>query len=461
MGKISMNALAKVGKVIRCSWLRYEPQDEEEAYNELLQPSNVRGQQQRSSSVRNVIAQFEQQGSNSNATAALPVNEDTENHDTTCSEKALSGASLFFGLFRSSGAATSVADENNNRNNNLQAERIAANIRAQSSKNPTCLVCQKKIFPTDESTNARNRTYHASCFKCTLCKAKLKNHPDEEHELVGGVHLYLQCSRCNLDNQQKYKPRQLSRVAGEKIVVEDAEQGDIEQVVEAIGDELEEAIYAMIPRCATCGGDFLQYKGEVSIVGSLKYHQECFLTGKPSTGTASLTMDPVHAAKYLPQDIIMKLTSGSGKIFTTLFFVWKDRDDALKSMRSMERSSEISVTYDLDEEARANPNHPSSRYNTRKTLLSIPPSLDDKEENVDLKLDLVGGDQISPQAPSQEGAVSISSAGQRTPVLRGTMGYSKYNLKHSLLIQIPCGTACDTLDLVGSTLTVSIQETPV
>lgn len=455
-----MNALAQVGNVIRCSWLRYEPQDDVEAYNDLLQPATEAGQTvHRSNSVRNVIAQFEQQGSNTNTTSTATVTEEVESNDTTCSEKAWSGASLLFGLFRMGGANTGVAEDNaNDGHNNTQAERIAASVRAHSSKNPTCLVCQKKIFPTDESTTARNRTYHTSCFKCTLCKAKLKNHPDEKHELMGGIHLYLQCSRCHLDNQQKYKPRQLSRVAGEKIVVEDAEQGDIDQVVNAIGDELEEAIYAMIPRCATCGGDFLQYTGEVSIVGSLKYHKECFLTGKPGTGTASLTMDPVQAAKYLPQDIIMRLTSGSGKILTTLFFVWKDRDDVLKSLRSMDRTSEVSVTYYLDEEARANPNHPSNRYNKKKTMLSMPPRLDDNAENIDLKLDLVGGDQISPQSPVQDGAVSISSSAQNVPVLRGKMGYCKYNLRHSMLLQVPFGSEGDVMDLLGSKLTVSIQE---
>ena len=454
LGKITMNSLAKVGRVIRCGWLRYEPQDDEEVYDDLIQRSKQ--ETAKRGSVKSAIAQFEQTSTNAKSTKEeVNLSKDVP----SCSEKAMSGAYLFFGLFRGSTDASSSPDKNNS--NNLQAEKIAASVRAQSSKNPTCLVCQKKIFPTDESTAARNKTYHAGCFKCTLCKSKLKNHPDEEHQLVGGMHyLYLQCRRCKVDNEQKYKPRQVSRVAGEKIVVEGDEQGDIEQVVDAIGDDLEEAIYAMIPRCATCGGDFLHYKGEVSIVGCLKYHQECFLTGKPSAGTASLTMDPTQAAKYLPQDIILRLVSGSGKVLSTLFFVWNDKDEALKSMRSMERTNAISVTYHLDDDARANPNHPSNRNNTKKTMVALPQA-NNGDENIDLKLDLVGGDQISPQAPLQEGAVSISSGYQTPPTLQAKIGYSKYNLRHSLLLQTPCNATCDVLELLGTTLTVSIQETPV
>lgn len=486
---LSMNALAKVGNVIRCGWLRYEPQDDEEVYDDLLRRASILEQQQqqtannsnndnRRSSVASAIAQFEQNSnSQSSLTATAATNSASTNNllegqqqqqlaappqETTCSEKAMSGASLFFGLFgRSSDGGDTASNTGNASSNN------AASVRAQSSKNntnPTCLVCQSRIFPTEDSTRARNKTYHTGCFKCSLCKSKLKNHPDEEHQLMttagaGGHNLYLQCSRCKIDNENKYKPRQLSRVAGEKIVVEDAEQGDIEQVVDAIGDELEVAIFAMIPRCATCGGDFLQYKGEVSIVGSLKYHQECFMTGRPMAGISSaITMDATQAAKYLPKDIILRLASGSsGKVLTTLFFGWKDREVVLKAMRTAEQTNIISASYSLDDEARANPNHRTNRNNAKKTMLTLPRS-NGGDESIDLKLDIVGGDQISPQAPSQEGAVFISSGYQTSPFLEGKIVYSKYNLRHSMILQIPCNVKGDILELLDTKLTVMIKE---
>jgi len=426
-----MNAFSKFNRIIRCDWLHYEPQDEEEAYDDLIQRGTV----------ASAIAQYEQTAINN---SQRPSEQQQQQHQhqqsnnnnntiPTCRQQAVSGASLLLNLFRRSNNNESSSSNQYN-SIETQAERVTATVRVKTSKKQTCAMCQTNIFPTEESTTARNRTYHTSCFKCHLCKSRLKNHPDEQHHqvvVVGGnnKHLYLQCSRCKLDSEQTHKPRQLSRKAGERIVVENEEQGDIVRVVDAIGDDLEEAIFAMIPRCATCGGDFLQYKGELSIIGSLKYHKECLLTGKPSASTASLTVSPKLAAKYLPQDLILRLTLESGKLATTLFFVWKDREEALKSIRNSMNGA-VSVSYHLDDDARANPNHPTNKNYAKKTQLL----LENKDDLNSLKLDVVGADQISPELPVQLGPLSIQVDGS----LEGKIGYRKYGLKHTLVLRVPC-----------------------
>ncbi|CAB9515398.1 expressed unknown protein [Seminavis robusta] len=451
-----MAALTKVGEIIRCGWLRYLPQDDEEAYDELIHRAAT---QKKRGSVADAVAKFE--ASTKAETSLAKQKKDQEDDededlplDATCTQKAISGATVFFGLF---GSGSQSADTNSASQNGSSR----TSFRAAPSNEPTCRVCHKKIFPTDESTSCRNNTYHTGCFRCSQCNAKLKNHPDEEHrELPETKEMFLQCRQCKIDTEQKCKPRQLSRKAGSKIVVEDSEQGDIEQVVDAIGDDLEDALYGMIPRCATCGGDFLTYKGEISIVGSLKYHNECFLTGKPVVGTVSLTLEPLQAAKYLPESIILKLSSNeSCRVISSLFFVWKDREKKLRSMRTdtTQRSDHLTVTFDLDENARANPNYKGVKNSPSKT--SAPLMKCEKGDHSDLTLELIGGDQIAPQPPRLVEPVTVIPGYQRaSPYLKATIGYSKYNLDHTMILTIPCNLSGNVLELLGATLTVIIQE---
>jgi LIM domain len=455
-----MNAFAKVATIIRCGWSRYLPDDEEEAYDELIEQAATERQR---GSVASTVAKFE---------ASAPLNgskskEDEENamvatKDTTCSQMALSGASTLWGFFTgvpSSSDSNIVAAPATNSQQSLH--KFSSSARIRPSNDLMCRICQKKIFPTEESTSCRQNTFHIACFRCSMCGSKMKNHPDEEHTVLPETnHMLLQCRQCKIDNEQKYKPRQLSRIAGERIVVEDSEQGDIEQVVDAIGDDLEDALFAMIPRCATCGGDFLSYKGEVSIVGSLKYHKECFLTGKPTEGLVSLTLDAFQAAKYFPENVILKLSSTeSCRVVTTLFFVWKDKEMALKSMRGdpVQRNDRVTVSFDLDDDARANPNFKGKKSSPTKTTAPLKES--EKGDHSDLVLSLIGGDEIAPQAPKLSKPVEIVSGYQHAPYLDASVAYTKYGLNHSLSLTIPCNLRADALELLGATLTLTIQKT--
>jgi LIM domain len=457
-----MSALAKVATIIRCGWLRYLPEDEEEAYEDLIHQAAA---EQQRGSVARVVAKIE-------ASAPLDGNKarkDKEDivvatNDTTCSQITLSGASKLWGLFTglSSSAVNTTATAATNSQQSRPTSSSGARIRL--SNDPLCRVCQKKIFPTEESTACRHNTYHNACFRCSLCGSKMKNHPDEEHTMLPATnHMFLQCRRCKVDNENKYKPRQLSRVAGERIVVQDSEQGDIEQVVDAIGDELEDALFAMIPRCATCGGDFLSYKGDVSIIGSLKYHKECFLTGKPTEGLVSLTLDAFQAAKYFPENVILKLSSTeSCRVITTLFFVWKDKEMVLKSMRggSLQKKDQVTLSFALDDEARANPNFKGKKSSPTKTQAQLQES--EKGDHSDLVLSLIGGDEIAPQSPKVSKPVEIVRGYQQhAPYLEASITYTKYGLDHSLLLTIPCNLRVDVLELLGATLTVTIRKLTV
>jgi hypothetical protein len=240
-------------------------------------------------------------------------------------------------------------------------------------------------------------------------------------------------------------------------VVAESEQGDIEQVVDAIGDELEEAMYGMIPRCAICGVDFLTYKGNVSMVGALKYHQECSEKGKPAMGfQSSLALAPVQAAKYLPETIILRLSAGDGKVITTLYFVWKGKDDELKSMRA-ERQDRVCVQFHLDEKAPANPNFQgSSKKKTKARLPAVEEGQDQQPQQ--FCMDLIGGSQIAPQPPKMLEPISIIKPEDSSlPLLHAKLAYSKFNLCHSLFLVVPCTSTVEELDLTGANLSVEIQ----
>ena len=419
-----MNACNRIGNIFSCGWLRYMPEDDEatsEAYENLLGAETRNGR-----TVADAIARFE-----TSAAAAAQPSEETI--------PAAQQKSSFFGLFQ--------------RKKEPSSNRRNSSIRVVPSEEQQCTACRQKIFPTEETITCRQKLYHTRCFKCSECGTKLKNLPDEEHRILSDDVVFLQCSRCKLDGEQKYKPKVLSRVAGEKITVEDEEQGDIDQVIDDIGDELEEKMHLMIPRCATCGGDFLQYTGELTSIGMLKYHKECLLMGRPAMGLQpSMTLQPVQAAKYLPDNFILRLSIEGGKVMTTLYFLWKGKEDELKQLRSEQKQS-ISVSFELDENARANPNFTGSAK--RKTTVPLPPS----DEKSIMVLDLVGGDQISPQPPKMIEPVAILSAYQNSSnCLKASISYFKYNLRHSLFLNIPCNISCDELQLGGATLTVEIQK---
>ena len=135
------------------------------------------------------------------------------------------------------------------------------------------------------------------------------------------------------------------------ILVQEEEIGDIDGVMDAIGEELSDLLVqgAMLPTCAVCGTDFIGYTGKVTIIGSLKYHNDCWLMGKPCPFDKCLTA--IQATKYLPDRLIVKLLAkgassassnssdagthsrlSSGAPLATMFFTWKTREGDLKEV---------------------------------------------------------------------------------------------------------------------------------
>lgn len=455
----SMDALANFGNIITCSFLRYAPEDDDQEYDDLIRtsnpPKNVSSPKR--GSVANTIARFEKELPNETTTSKRGKIKNLEKE--TCGQKALMGASLFFSFFTRH--STDYANQTK-----LQSKTSPVISPSRMTK---CNACDKKIFPTEESISCRQNIFHIGCFRCSQCGTKLKNDSKEIHQVAGRK--FFQCHRCKLKSEFKDKPRQLARIAGEKIEVGEDEQGDIDYVVDTIGDDLEDAMFGMVPHCATCGGDFLKYKGEIRGMGlGFKYHEECWLYGKPAVGlTPAMTLFPKQAAKYLPETLILRLGWKQGKIITTLYFTWKDKEVAVKSMRAEKRTlseksfkDPVVVSFELDEDARGNPNYCGKKGSPVKTKSALPGGSWETEcQKANLVLSLVGSEQIVPQPPYLLEPISVKYTGtenHKIPNLYGRIGYKRYNLHHSLSLEIPLNLGCDEMDLLGAQLVVHIQE---
>jgi hypothetical protein len=231
-------------------------------------------------------------------------------------------------------------------------------IKEQQQEQPCCSACLLRIYPTDPILHSFGETLHVSCFVCYFCNSKMFQHPLEvQFRIPDQNTLFLLCSKCQEQSINSRKERVLGKTAGEKIRVEKDEEGNIEGVMEAIGDELEELLLDHVPKCAICGIDFLYYTGELSMVGDFKYHRECFERGTPGTvSNWDRPFTPLQAVRYLPERLLVKVRlADSSAPIVTLFFVWTTK---ASDFQRIQQCGEVAVKYCLDETASANQRKP-------------------------------------------------------------------------------------------------------
>jgi hypothetical protein len=256
--------------------------------------------------------------------------------------------------------------------------------------------------------------------------------------------LFFLCSRCQEESINMCKTKVLGTKAGEKILIEDDEQGDVDGVKDAIGDELEDIVLNhMLPKCGTCGVDFLAYQGNIAMVGSVKHHQECWETGKPGAiKPTDRKLDPSQAVKYLPERIIVRLTSDK-KPIATVFFVWNTKSVDLK--RIANNNNEVVIRYGMDDQAFGNPNYVDE--NKRKTRARLPAGVGKENISCELVGDPLGVPMKQMYDPMKSGKDKVSFQ----------LGCSKFHSQHDITLQVPKQTN-DTLDLSRARLSVNIHS---
>lgn len=248
-----------------------------------------------------------------------------------------------------------------------------------------------------------------------------------------------------------------AKPAGERTVVD--QKGNVHQVLGEIGDDLEQAVYFMTPRCATCGGDLQQAydkegKAGIRVVGRTVYHALCFETGRPAAHVTApaVKLPPSFCAKYLPEHIILKLVHDKTTL-TTLYFCWKDRAAEAEALRRADEAC-VSVQLALDDQAPANPNYiPTSKDNgkRKKPTKRVPLHFDDVK---DVQVQLVPGSQVPPRVPRMPQPALLKDGSYWTAELV----YLHFGLQYRLIVCIPHDASEQSLRLVEAGLTLTIQD---
>jgi hypothetical protein len=314
----------------------------------------------------------------------------------------------------------------------------------------TCNGCEKRIYPTDSITRAFSptRTFHIGCFKCYLCQGTLKHHgaevcfqiPDDDYS----TSLILLCLPCQQKSLSKYSDKTEATIAGKRVEPTKQEIGDVNGVLEDIGDDLERVMMEhYVPTCTICGGNFLSYNSnKVVLLGpTLKYHYECWETGKPSVEVQQRKLEPFQAVKYLPNELIVRIKSEMS--VSTLYFVWKNRLDDVKEMIDQgNESDKLTARYSIDQQ----------------TITSATSYLPWTPGAILYTFELVG--EPLGKICSSDSTTTITSNADGSSEASGSMQLTRFELNHVIHIEIPILHINDLerLDLQQSSLAIILSE---
>lgn len=275
-----------------------------------------------------------------------------------------------------------------------------------------------------------------------------------------------------------YPPRHTQscrNVAGEKIIPDPQELGDVQGVKAAIGDELEEILLEKtLPRCQVCSGDFLNYLGRVCIIGQMKYHNECWETGKPSVNLSERQLIPYQAAKYLPDRWILRLLvvdpdNNSNKCprrpIVTIFFVWNNRVhdfQQLVATKQVKATSIVQISLDLDDQALGNPNfYDPSKRKTHAQLPSPSPlsssSSSSRDISKSLTCELIG----NPLAGSLRHSKCEIYHHHNSDTIQFLLQGTKFHVRHQVKFRVPIQNHqkdSSILDLSRASLTITLRQ---
>ncbi|KAL3932111.1 MAG: hypothetical protein SGBAC_011005 [Bacillariaceae sp.] len=257
----------------------------------------------------------------------------------------------------------------------------SSSFSAPQSAQDTCPCCNNKIYPTDATIAYHEKVFHGGCFKCHLCDRKFSRGMSEvagmiNHDGDDANFCMLSCTKCRDDAAVKHLPLRKSTPACQPISIASPEKGNIQQVKDEIGDDLESVMDGMIPRCTICGIHFLGggESSDMMILGMNKYHRKCRMYGRPMVERCERKVLPIVAANYAPESLVVRISNTSSssstkEIMTTLYFMLPDKAADLQRIRSAERPNEnVNFEYVMDSSAYANPNYEGTKKNTKTSF---------------------------------------------------------------------------------------------
>lgn len=212
------------------------------------------------------------------------------------------------------------------RTRSASAEKLRAMRSARAA--PRCGFCGLDVFAA-EAQRSRGEVYHAACFRCGACGKALAGvqwgaRADDD---------LMYCDDLRLGScLQKLKTRDLDHereAANQRLSASDARATASAKLkaVEVIGDELEQLVSKLVPRCALCGGTF-GASDRMVMQGMTKIHEACMRGAAPAAG-AGASLTPKVALKDAPDSLLVKLSAG--KVVT--FFLAKVDDADEETVR--------------------------------------------------------------------------------------------------------------------------------
>jgi hypothetical protein len=332
----------------------------------------------------------------------------------------------------------------------------------QSAASSTrCSACRRVVNNSHATIFFNQLILHQACLTCRDCGCELLDCLADASidTFWSNGKLRFTCAPCRI-NQASGLHDSYASIAGERVVVSQSEHGDVDGVLGEIGDDLEQAVYFMTPRCATCGGDLNQTYGSaegIRVIGRTVYHNHCFVTGVPPKHLPPPTvkLPPSFCAKYLSQQIILKLTC-HGKTLTTLYFCWPDRVKTAEHLRENDDEVVI-VSFVLDASAPANPNYQRIQKTEKKNFKSPAKHIAVPACIQDLTIELVPGDQVPPRNPWMAEYAYISHDANSKAKMIASLYYLHFGLEYCLTLSIPIeGDA--VLSVVDASLSVRIRD---
>jgi len=312
-----------------------------------------------------------------------------------------------------------------------------------------CRRCGEPIYNAQEGYSYDGHLYHKTCFQCFGCNRSLAFDGMVKYVRQGKVF----CQTCVVRREDNKRRASTEHVVGETqeqagMKRQPSTRGDVNEVLDTIGDRLEETFRQLVPRCEICGGTF-NFKSddiEYRIQGDKRVpvaHAECRRLGRPRDGLVKSAQPPRLAVKAAPAKFVVKI-AGNNKNLTIFFVKETVKDDAggQRKHSKAENEEPASVRYSF-----APPEGESlqSKKRRRSQLATFVSGLDTTTFQV------AADDFV--KAPTQPNRQRLGPKKVRQDVVLETV---KARLRHQIRISFDMSKQeADPVDMV---LTISIAE---
>jgi len=291
-------------------------------------------------------------------------------------------------------------------------------------KKVKCIVCRKRLSKGKciehiDLYFCAGSDDQSSCFQCVKCHFGLDQLIGEDDNA--------RLSGCQVISNARGSIVQCGECAKATWMSVAPEMSESSEAVKADEDsiQIEEDAVKDTPRiftCASCNGDFYDYKGEIQVIGENTYHSACLR--RESLKQSGLLSDslaleinsadeevtPADAASKLAEKVVVKLSvevdgRDEREYLSATFFKWLDKNSSLSEIKEAEKVKRmekflrnddspidlsLEISYELDAQAFGNPNYSghfasngiicNHKYSPRKTSIEIPMDLEVDED---------------------------------------------------------------------------------